>query len=162
MNHQTIPQCIDAGEPHSETLRLPLWKNVYEQIIAEGCDYGRSYSAEFFEKSLKTQRDTMRFGLDIARIRRALEYHGFYLTSRGQNGNQFIIVPPECNSDKLLCYQRAAIDALKRGVILGTNTRLDSLTDEQRRKHESTLEKIATRAALVSRRVLPKALMDSP
>ena len=150
-------QQIEDSETHAEALRLPLWKNVYEQMIAEGCDYGRTYAAEFFETSLKTTRDTMRFGLDLARIRRALEYHGFYLTARGQGGNQFIIVQPESNADKLIGYQRAAIDALKRGVILGTNTRLDSLTDEQRRRHESTLEKLATRAALVSRR-MPKEL----
>jgi hypothetical protein len=144
---------IEDSETHAEAVRLPLWKNVYEQMIAEGCDYGSTYHAEFFEESLKTLRDTMRFGLDLAKIRRALEHHGMYLTARGQNGNQFVIVPPESNADKLVGYQRAAIDALKRGVILGTNTRLDSLSDEQRRRHESTLEKLATRAALISRGV---------
>ena len=46
-------------------------------------------------------------------------------------------------------YSRTALDALKRGVILGTNTRLDTLTAEEKRKHESMLEKLATRLILV-------------
>jgi cell division protein ZapA (FtsZ GTPase activity inhibitor) len=50
-------------------------------------------------------------------------------------------------------YQSKAIDALKRGVILGTNTRLDLLDEQDRRRHESMLEKIAMRSALVTRRI---------
>lgn len=142
-----------------EAVRLPLWKSVYEEML-KSCEYGTTYPAEFFEERLKVKRDTMRFGLDVSNIRRALEHHGFYLSGRGLNSNEFIIVPPESNADKMQSYQRQAIDALKRGVILGTNTRLDTLSDEQRRRHESVLQKIAMRAALVSRRV-PKLLPAS-
>jgi hypothetical protein len=34
-----------------------------------------------------------------------------------------------------------------------SNTKLDVLTDEERRKHESTLERLAIRAALISRKM---------
>ena len=139
-------------------MRLPLWKNVYEQMIAEGCNYGATYPAEFFERGLKAHRDSMRFSLDLARIRRALEHHGFYLSGLGGKGAQWVIVAPESNADKLLGYQREAMDALRRGVILGTNTRLDTLTAEQRRKHEATLEKLATRSALISRGTVARTL----
>lgn len=142
----------ETTEP-GEVLRLPLWKNCYQNMIDAGLDYGATYSADFFEKELRCKRDTMKFGLDISLIRRALEYKGFYLSGRGLNAVEWIVMPPQNNASTMQGYQRKAIDALKRGVILGTNTRLDTLTVEERRKHESMLEKIATRAALISRRV---------
>ena len=43
------------------------------------------------------------------------------------------------------------LDALKRGVVLGTNTRLDALSEGERRKHEAMLERLALRHALVQR-----------
>lgn len=149
MNHQP-----------TEALRLPLWKNCYERMIADGCDYGSTYPASFFERELKAERDSMRFNLDISEIREALEAHGFYLSGRGHRGEEWVILPPQTNADTLNSYQRNAVKLLKRGVILGTNTRLDLLTAEQRRRHERTLEKIATRAALMGRK-LPVATTRS-
>lgn len=130
---------------------LPLWKFCLDTMLKEGIDYGKTYPAEFFEKCLSEKRDSMKFGLSISEIRRELEKHGFYLSGRGQGGNQYIVLPPENNSGVMSSYSRAAVDALKRGVILGTNTRLDSLSDSDRKRHENILEKLAIRAALISR-----------
>lgn len=139
------------NEPEkNEVLRLPLWRNVLEQMQTEVVEHGKVYDASFFEDGLKSKRDTMAFGLGMAEIRRQLEKDGFYLSGRGQKGAQFIIVPAAVNQDVMRAYQRQAIDALSRGVILGTNTRLDLLNAEERRKHESILEKMATRAALMA------------
>ena len=144
-----------------ETLRLPLWKNCLENMIGETVEHGKTYTAEYFEAQLKESRDSMKFGLAISEIRRELEKRGFYLSGRGQNGNQFIVLPPENNSDVMLAYQRSAIDSLKRGVILGTQTRLDLLNQEDRQRHEKVLEKLATRTALVCRsQKVVKALGD--
>ena len=103
----------------------------------------------------------MKFGLAISEIRRELEKKGFYLSGRGQKGDQFIILPAEANQDVMLSYQRAAIDAMKRGVILGTTTRLDLLNEADRTRHEKILEKLAWRVALVAKcNKVVKALGD--
>ena len=149
------------NETSTEVLRLPLWKNCLEAMLDGGIEHGKTYSAEFFEEHLKEKRDEMKFGFAIAEIRRELEKRGYYLSGRGQGGNQFIILPPENNMEVMLGYQRRAIDALKRGVILGTQTRLDLLQPTDRRRHESILEKIAIRTALMCRtKTVVRALGD--
>ena len=140
-----------ATNQEPEVLRLPLWKNCLDRMIQDGLEHSKVYTAEFFEGQLREKRDTMRFGLAISEIRRELEKLGYYLSGRGQHGNQFIILPPENNQDVMLAYQREAINALKRGVILGTTTRLDLLAADDRRKHESILEKMAMRSVLMQR-----------
>jgi len=134
-----------------QPVRLPLWKNCIDEMRKGGVAYGQTYNAEFFEKHLRTTRESISFGLAISEIRRELEKDGFYLSGRGGKGDQWQILPPESNSNVMECYQRAAVDALKRGVILGTATRLDTLNDDQRRKHEAVLQRLAIRAALINR-----------
>lgn len=143
-----------------EVLRLPLWKNCYEEMLRDGVDYGKSYTAEYFEDRLKSKRESMTFGLDISKIRSALLSHGFFLSGRGQKGEQFVILDASANTSVMENFQTQAIKALRSGVILGTNTRVDVLTAEERRKHESMLEKLAIRSALISRKIptLKKAL----
>jgi hypothetical protein len=147
-------------ETQPEVVRLPLWKNCYEEMIREGVDYGKTYEAEFFETRLKEKRDTMAFGLALSQIRTALLGHGLYLSGRGQKGHQFVIVDAAANTRVMENFQHQAKIALQKGVILGTNTRLDVLTEEERRKHEATLERLAVRTALMSRQVptIKKAL----
>lgn len=134
-----------------EILKLPLWKNCLESMQQSGIAYGQTYPAEYFEDELKEKRDSMKFGLAISEIRRALESDGFYLSGRGQKGAQFVILPPSGNSDVMETYQRQALDSMRRGVILGTNTRLDTLNDAERKKHEAVLERMAIKTALMAR-----------
>jgi len=141
-------------ENNMEVLRLPLWKNCYEKMLGQGIDYGTTYDAEWFESILKEKRESMRFSLDISKIRTALLSHGFFLSGRGQKGEQFVILDAAANTAVMENFQSQAIKALRSGVILGTNTRVDVLTDEERRKHESTLERLAIRSALICRKTL--------
>lgn len=142
----------------SEALTLPLWKACVEQMLADGATYGSTYPVEFFTKALRCEADSMEFGLAITQIRRVLEAKGMFITTRGQRGEQLVIVPASANCDVMQCYSRKAVDALKRGVILGTNTRIDLLSADDRRRHEAVLEKMAMRLALVTKRN-PAALM---
>lgn len=132
-------------------VRLPLWKNALDLLVQQGLSYGQTIPATWFEEQLRCKRDDMRFGLSVSEIRRELEKLGFYLSGRGQKGSQFVILAPEANSDKMQSYSRVASDALSRGVILGTNTRLDLLSDQDRRKHEGILQRMATKAVLIRR-----------
>lgn len=135
----------------NDVVRLPLWKACLDDMREEVVEYSKVYSAEFFEEKLKAPRDSMQFSLGISKIRHELKNDGFYLSGRGQKGNSFVILPPESNADVMRSYSRAASQALSNGVILGTNTRLDSLTPSQRKKHESLLEKMAVKAVLMQR-----------
>ena len=135
----------------NEIRRLPLWKNVVDKMRAEGIEFGKTYSAEYFEEGLSQKRDTMQFGLAVSEIRRELESNGFYLTGRGQKGDQFVILPAGDNMKIMQEYSRRALDSLKRGVILGTNTPLNALAIDDRRKHEAILERIAIRSVLMAR-----------
>ena len=135
----------------SEIIRLPEWKACLDDMIKDGLEYNKVYAAEFFEERLRVKRDEMKFGLDISRIRRELEKLGFYLTGRGQKQTQFVILPPAANSNIMCAYQREALDALTRGVILGTNTRMDMLTAGEKLRHEQVLERMAIKTALMGR-----------
>lgn len=150
MNEET-KQIGDQETQIAEVVRLPLWKACVDSMLAAGVSYGQIYTAEFFEESLKCRRDEMQFGLAVSEIRRSLETKGFYLSGRGFKGDSFVILEPNKNRDVMKSYATAALDALKRGVILGTNTRMDLLSGEDRRKHESALEKMATRLVLMQR-----------
>jgi hypothetical protein len=127
---------------------------------AAGIEYGKVYTAEFFEERLMVKRDDPSFCFDIPRIRRELEHSGYYLSGRGGKGETYVILPPENNADQMLAYQSAAMDALKRGCILGTNTRLDTLSAEDRRRHEAVLERAMTRSLLINRPMQVKALLE--
>ena len=142
---------MNEDNDSKEIQRLPLWKNVVEEMRSMGLQYGQTFPSEFFEERLKVTRDQMRFGLDISEIRRELEHDGFRLSGVGQKGNQQVIVPLKCNSKVMESYQRRAFDAMKRGVILGTNSPIHLLPDEDRRKHEALLERMATRLVLMQR-----------
>ena len=67
------------------------------------------------------------------------------------NVTQFVILPPAANSNIMCAYQREALDALTRGVILGTNTRMDMLTAGEKLRHELVLERMAIKTALMGR-----------
>lgn len=90
----------------------------------------------------------MKFGISVSHIRHGLLEKGFYLKG---SGDQFIIPLPKENSDYILKFGRIAMHALERGVILGTNTPMDTLTPSERRRHESICERIAIKSVLMRR-----------
>jgi hypothetical protein len=131
----------DENQESQRARRLPLWRTCIDRLRAEQLiSYGQVIKSEFFERELECKRDSMEFGLAISSIRRELEADGFYLSGRGQKGNQFVILPPASNASVMNQYSRAAIDALRRGTILGTNTRIDLLSESERRRHEGVLD----------------------
>lgn len=141
----------DPDTTQVEVVRLPLWKACLEDMLSRGVDYGDTYATSYFEEKLKAKRNTMEFSLAISSIRTSLLEHGKYLSGRGQKGESFVVLNPEANASVMQTYQREAIKALKKGVILGTSTDMQLLTDDERRRHEATLERMSIRAALVCR-----------
>src|SRR6266496_5515699 len=131
--------------------RLPLWESLVQQMRTEGLAYGKEYPIEYFEAGLEHKRTDSLIGIEIHKVRRELEHEGFYLSGRGFKGNKFVLLPVANNQKVMRQFARKAVDALKRGVILGTNTPLHMLEGDERRRHEATLEKMGNRLALMSR-----------
>src|SRR4051812_1614777 len=111
--------------------KLPEWKACLDEMRAGGLKFGNKYTVEVFESHLGMPRDKVKFKLGISKIRKELEGDGFYLTGKGGNGKHWVIVEAGENARVLVNYGRMALTALQRGVILGTNTPLDSLTDDE-------------------------------
>lgn len=135
-----------------QPIKLPEWRSCLEVMLADGVDYNKTYPVEFFERELRIPATAkMRFSLSISQIRRELQKQGFHLSGKGGNGKIWTILPAANNAGVMHSYNREAANALKRGVILGTNTPLELLTEQERRLHEKILEKMATRQVLLNR-----------
>ena len=130
---------------NGEVIRLPLWRECAKEMIEQGLEYGKVYTSEYFEKWLKCSPDSITFGIGVSKIRRTLEHHGVFLSARGQKGKQYVLLQASANSNVLANWAHQATDCLKRGVILGTNTRLDALNPDDRRRHEAWVERIGTK-----------------
>jgi hypothetical protein len=136
----------------TEYAKLPRWKVCLEDMLKKGVEYGQTWKTSYFEESLGSKLKTMEFQLGISSIRAALLEHGMYLSGRGTRGKSFVILNPEANAEVMSSYQKEAAKALKKGVVLGTNTDLGLLDSDDRRRHEAVLERIAIRQALIGRR----------
>ncbi len=134
-----------------EIVRLPLWKRCLDEMRKDGVEYRKVFPASFFERHLRTTRDTMTFQLSVSEIRRALLSAGFFLSGRGLKGHSFIILPPEQNADVMASYTRNALDSMKKAVELGSNTDTSALDDAQKRRHAGILERTALRLAFATK-----------
>ena len=60
-----------------------------------------------------------------------------------------MVLPANRNIDVMKAYSRRASDMLVNGIILGANTDKITLNAEERRRHESELEKMAHKSVLL-------------
>lgn len=141
----------NADESPQEAKRLPLWKSFVEDN--EGTfTFGAFFSKESMEAALGCKSDSMEFAFEVSKVRKALRRKGLNFTSRGNSGEGYSIGMPDTNAAEMKRMQKAAFRAMREGVILGTNTPLDTLSADDRRRHESVLEKMAIRLSLINRR----------
>ena len=134
-----------------EVRRLPLWKDWIdrnEHRIA----HGLTVTMEEMEQALDGIRETAPFNHEVQKIRAALRHRGMNFSQRGLRGEGFQILPPNTNADTMEGMARAAVNALTAAVILGSNTDHGQLTDQERQRHDSVVQKAANRLALLSRK----------
>lgn len=136
---------VDPAKP------VPKWRAFVDRMLAENATYGTVFSTADLETELGLKREEPAFGFTICRIRQTLIGEGLYLTSRGQKGEQFIILPAARNADVMTAYSHRASNMLRDGIVLGANTSRDTMTAEEKRRHESTLEKLAHKSVLMHR-----------
>lgn len=140
------------NKQYNKTTVLPEWKHALSEMENEGIEYGATFTVEWFREILRQEPDTVQFAMSIHSIRVALRERGMNLTSVGQDGKAWFIAPPQTNAREMQRMQRKAIRAMQQGVILGTNTPTELLSDTDRKRHEAVLERLAIRTALISRR----------
>ena len=134
--------------------KLPLWKSWVE--ANEGrLAYGAQFTSKELTEYLGLAEDSLQFAMSIHHIRKMLRRKGMNFTARGQYGAGYTIAQPGTNHAEMKRMANTAASAMREGVILGTTTPLDLLTEDERRVHESLTEKMATRLALIQRRIQP-------
>jgi len=141
---------LNERKTMTEVLRLPLWKNVLDQLCFSGIDYGMEIKSAWLEDQLKCERESMEFQISVSKIRQELEKKGFYLNGRDCEGD-FEIIRPEDNVNVMQRYQSQALNLIRRSSVLGSATRMDLLDDAQRQKHETVLRTAQTRMVLMAR-----------
>lgn len=137
--------------PTGDVTRLPEWKECAKEMIAKGLTDGQAYSATFFEQWLRCVASSMKFKFAISKIRRALLHKGFYLEGRGQQGKQYVLLDRTANVGQCKRYVRNATRNQQRAVILGSNTRVDDMKPDDRRRIESYTEKQSNKLILMMR-----------
>lgn len=129
--------------------RSKTWVKLAPFLIESGLSYGSVLTKVELERVLEVSRDTSQFDFILCRLRRLLLESGFYLTSRGQKGEQYIILKASDNANIIQSISDRAIDTLNRGIHLGRQTRREKLSLEERRRHDGELEKMAHKLILL-------------
>lgn len=171
-SHSHVPTVIDttiarpsmSAVAKRKKVSKAKWRLVAEDLLANEIDYGSFFPTAQLEKTLGLTREMPEFAFAMCGIRGILLNRGFYLTARGQHGEQYVVIPACENADVMLNMSQQASNALRKGIILGTMTSMDKLTPEERRRHESVLEKLAHKSALLrhSEKAYKLALPQAP
>ena len=134
-----------------DAIKHPSYLHAIDQMDKAGIDYGKTWTAQEIAEMVRMKPESVEFSFAVMGIREELRKRGYNFTSRGTNGQNFFIAPPETNADEMMRMQRKAVKSLINAVVLGSTTDKSRLTDEQQKRHEAVLERAATRAALISR-----------
>ena len=133
------------------TRKLPLWKGLLETIEEKGVEYGKTYSAAWFEEELSCKRDSREFGLAVHRIRVCLERKGFYLQGHTMKEGNLVILPPEKNIGIAKATERKIRKNRARSIHLLGSTDRELLPSKFRPQHEKMLMRITIRQMIEAR-----------
>lgn len=140
--------------PNETAVKLPLWKSCLEKMREAGLAYEMSWPAEFFEKELRCVRGSNEFAFAMLDLRASMEEEdGYYL--RSEKNGELWSIPKAFDHEsvahgfdsKLRRYCVRAIN-LRSATLMNPKAQL---TDGERKKMESGLEKSQVRLALLAR-----------
>lgn len=149
------------NQAYQQAVKLPLWRSTLEKMRTIGLNYGMVFPTKFFEDNLKAVKGESRLNFGIMRINKKLIHEGFYLSSKGQKGNQYVIIPANSIHCVMDNWAHSAAQALKRGVILGTNTKTDTLSPEDKRRHDASLQSICMKRLLMGKSKQIQRMVES-
>lgn len=130
--------------------RHPLWKAWFTEN--QGLSWGAVVRVEALSTYLQLEPDSTAFAFAVHEIRKAFRRAGKNFTAAGMKGTGYMIAQPDTNADEMERMQASALSALREGVILGTNTPIEMLSQEDARRHEAVCERMAKRLALIGRK----------
>ena len=135
-----------------ETAKLPLWKGFVQKLIEDGLHYGMKIPTERLELELRAMRGTMKFRLDVSKIRTALIPYGFYLSGRGSARSGFYqIQPANDNVGTAKAFGRSAKRLLVKQLILAEKTDQNQLSPQNRERMQHIAEVASLRLAFYER-----------
>lgn len=134
-----------------EIRKLPLWKGLYEKLIEEGIDYGKTYPADKFEKELSCNRESREFGIEVHKIRVELEKLGYYLQGKVESAGILVIVPAEKNVKISIKSEKRIRKNRLRSAMLLQATDLKRLPKKIKDLHLKTQERIEIKMLLEKR-----------
>ena len=138
----------------NETVRLPLCKSALETMREQGMSYGSQWKVEFFEQHLRCPKDNNAFQFAMLALRDALEKEDGYYLRQTENGLIWEIPTAIGHEETAQTFD----SRLRRYAVRSINLRSATLTnpqaqlsEDERRRMESNLEKAAMRLCLISR-----------
>lgn len=138
----------------NDTTTLPLWKNALDAMREEGLDYGKTWTADYFEKYLREDRHSQAFAFEMMALRHELEKdEGLYLKSE-ESGARWSIVEAAAHEDVAARFDGKVRRYAVRSINLRSATLMNpkaKLTQDERAKMEGNLERASLRLVLMSR-----------
>ena len=115
-----------------------------DSLVKTGITYGSTLKIEIFEEMFELKRETPQFNFLLSNVRNALFDYGFYLSGEGiaETGHYEILTAQENQwVGKLeIAKSERGLEGKQRLLI---NTKLDDLTDSQKRRHEAALRELS-------------------
>lgn len=115
------------------------WYLTYLDMVKHGLHYGKVWPMGYFEKWLRIDRNHVKFGFAVSYIRQELEHHGYYISGRGQNKTQLVIIQPDLNLHVAAGTLKMVRKRVKRTVTLCEKTVTSGFTKEQKTYMSSLL-----------------------
>lgn len=135
----------------NQVRKLPLWKSCLQKMEEEGICYGKTYAVAWLEEQLSATLTDVSFGIGIYNLRVELEKRGFSLAGSPTKTGHYAIVPAKDNAAVMARMSRKGKRYFQRTVLLGSNTDMSELTPEEKKRHQSVLERARLRVALIDR-----------
>lgn len=125
----------------NKVVRLPLWRSCLEDMQADGLQYGKTFTVEWFEGKLRSPCKSVQFGIGLSHIRQELEKDGFYLNGSGVSKNGlYIVQQAQANVETMHKHNRRSRRYIMRQIRLGhgtlENTLASILTTGERKRIE--------------------------
>lgn len=135
----------------NQVRKLPLWKSCLQKMEEEGLHYGTSFTVEWLEEQLSAKFGTIGFMIAIHDLRIELEKRGFAIAGSPKKTGRYAILPAKDNAAVMSRMSRKGKRYFVRTVLLGSNTDMSELTPEEKKRHQSVLERARLRVALIDR-----------
>lgn len=138
----------------SEVITLPIWKHCLGVMKADGMTYGSRWPVEFFEKHLRCGRDAAQFAFEMLALKQNIEDDCGYYLQQIESGKFWVIPQAAEHEGVARGFEHRMRRYAVRSISIRSST-LDNpeakLSNGERAKMESNLEKASVRLLIMSR-----------